>query len=72
MFYSVWLTLSLSRNLLLWGLEPEVIQLRGALAAGQEKEGQLLIGENDISNDVIMTARAFQCLFTFALVSASS
>ena len=37
MFYSVLLTLSLSRGLLLWGLEPEVIQLRGALGAGQEK-----------------------------------
>ena len=59
MFYSVWLTLSLSRNLLLWGLEPEVIQLRGALAAGQEKEGQLLIGENDISNDVITLGTCF-------------
>ena len=63
--------------------------LRGALAAGREKEGQLattslefeylhrksryemLIGEDDISNDVIFLARVFQCLFTFALVFGS-
>ena len=63
--------------------------LRGALAAGREKEGELattslefeylhrksryemLIGEDDISNDVIFLARVFQCLFTFALVFAS-
>ena len=31
----------------------------------------MLIGEDDISNDVIFLARVFQCLFTFALVFAS-
>ena len=59
MFDSVLLTLSLSRSLLLWGLESEVIQLRGALAARQEKEGEMVIGENDISNDVITLGTCF-------------
>ena len=63
--------------------------LRGALAAGREKEGELatsspefeylhrrsrckmLIGGDDISNDVITLGTWFQCLLTFALVSAS-
>ena len=63
--------------------------LRGDLAAGREKEGELgttslefgylhqksrcemLIGGDDISNDVITLARDFQCLFTFAIFSAS-
>ena len=31
----------------------------------------MLIGEDDISNDVITLGTCFQCLFTFALVSAS-
>ena len=31
----------------------------------------MLIGEDDISNDVIFLARVFQRLFTFALVFAS-
>lgn len=52
MFYSVLPTLSVSRSLLLWGLEPEVIQLRGALGAGQEKEREMMIGGDDIRNDV--------------------
>ena len=46
--------------------------LWGALAAGREKEGELaitmLIGRNDISNDVL--AGIFQCLLTFTLVYA--
>ena len=46
--------------------------LWGALAAGREKEGGLaitmLIGRDDISNDAL--AGIFQCLLTFALVSA--
>ena len=29
----------------------------------------MLIGGDDISNDVITLARVFQCLFTFTLVS---
>ena len=63
--------------------------LRGALAVGREKEGevattslefeylhqksrcQMLIDGKDISNDVIILGTCFQCLFTFALVSAS-
>ena len=63
--------------------------LRGALAAGREKEGELatrslefeylhrksrcemLIGGDDISNDVITLKRVFRCLFTFELVSPS-
>ena len=32
---------------------------------------EMLIGEDDISNDVLLLARIFQCLFTVALVSAS-
>ena len=31
---------------------------------------EMLIGGDDISNDVITLARVFQCLLTFALVSA--
>ena len=31
----------------------------------------MLIGGDDISNDVITLGTGFQCLFTFALVSAS-
>ena len=31
----------------------------------------MLIGRDDISNDVIILARVFQRLFTFELVSAS-
>ena len=63
--------------------------LRGAMAEGREKEGELattslvfeylhgksrcemLIGGDDINNDVITLGTCFQCLFTFALVSAS-
>ena len=59
MFYSVLLTLSLSRSLLLWGLEPEVIQLRGALGAGQEKEREMMIVGDDIRNDVITLGTCF-------------
>ena len=32
---------------------------------------EMLIGGDDISNDVITLGMCFQCLFTFALVSAS-
>ena len=59
MFYSVLSTLSVSRGLLLWGLEPEVIQLRGALGAGQEKEREMMIGGDDIRNDVITLGTCF-------------
>ena len=57
--------------------------LQATLAVGPEKEGELatmsrckmLIGRDDISYTKVMTslllARVFQCLFTFALVSAS-
>ena len=31
---------------------------------------EMLIGGDDISNDVITLARVFQCLLTFAIVSA--
>ena len=31
----------------------------------------MLIGRNDISNDVITLGMCFQCLFTFVLISAS-
>ena len=31
---------------------------------------EMLIGGDDISNDVITLARVFQCLLTFVLVSA--
>ena len=72
MFYSVLLTLSLSRSLLLWGLEPEVIQLRGALGAGQEKEREMMIGGDDMRNDVITLGTCFSMFVTFALVSASN
>ena len=59
MFYSVLPTLSVSRSLLLWGLEPEVIQLRGALGAGQEKEREMMIVGDDIRNDVITLGTCF-------------
>ena len=72
MFYSVLLTLSLSRGLLLWGLEPEVIQLRGALGAGQEKREKWWLAEMTLEMTSLPLARVFQCLFTFALVSASN
>ena len=57
--------------------------LRGALAAGREKEGELAttslefenLGNADAEMTLVMTsltlASVFQCLFTFALVSAS-
>ena len=32
---------------------------------------EMLIGGDDISNDVLTLGTGFQCLFTFALVSAS-
>ena len=37
----------------------------------QKSRCQMLIGGDDISNDVITLARDFQCLFKFAIFSAS-
>ena len=77
MFYSVLPTLSVSRSLLLWGLEPEVIQLRGALGAGQEKEREMMIVGDDIRNDVITLGTCFSMFvyirarFRFALIGGN-
>ena len=58
--------------MLLRGLEPEVIQLRGVLGAGQEKEREMLIGGDDITDDVITLGRCFfvyiRARFRFELI----
>ena len=43
----------------------------GIWISASKSRCEMLIGGDDISNDVITSARVFQCLFTFALVSSS-